>query len=55
MLLTTTLGIRYAVGYGESLGYSLQPQVTDNPGFREHVQDVIFHELTAHIGSSLYF
>ena len=55
LIFTTTLALRYAVGFGESMGYSLQPQATDNPGFGEHISDVTFHELTAHIGSSLYF
>lgn len=55
LIFSTTVALRYAIGLGESLGYSLAPQTADNPGFIEHRRDVTFHELTAHIGSSFFF
>lgn len=55
LIFSTTVALRYAIGQGESLGYSLEPQARDNPGFTEHIRDVTFHELTAHIGSSFFF
>jgi long-subunit fatty acid transport protein len=61
MIFTTSAAIRYAVGAGQFLGFSLQgpggsPVASaGNPGFEPHLRDVVFHELALNIGSSLVF
>lgn len=55
LIFCTTLSLRYALGFGESVGYYLEPSATGSQGYSSITNDVIFHELTANIGSALFF
>ena len=57
LILATTLAIRYALGVGEYGGIRVNPLST-NPGVQrvEYFQrDALFHEVSLHVGSALYF
>lgn len=56
LIFTTSASLRYAVGAGQFLGYSLAVAgLSGNAGFEPRLRDVVFHELALNIGSSLVF
>ena len=53
ILLSTTVAIRYAIGFGSLNGILVEPFSEEFSAYRPNRVDVTLHELLLHIGSSL--
>lgn len=54
LVFSTTIGARYALGVGEAGGLRFTP-LAQGPIANELTAEVLFHEVTLHLGSTLYF
>ena len=53
LVMDTTVGLRYAIGFGRVAGLAWSPLDSEIP--TGTLRDVVFHEISFHLGSSFHF